>query len=141
MPAHAGIQYPPSYRWDSCRAIEAPGLPRLGWAMPAWDSNVADQALASFLPIWRLRSSARFDSSASCALIRNASRPPRWSTLLSALADIRNRTERPSASEIIVTFTRLGRNRRLVLMFEWLTLWPVWGPLPVNSHRRDMAYL
>jgi hypothetical protein len=29
----------------------------------------------------------------------------------------------------------------LVLMFEWLTLWPVWGPLPVNSHRRDMAYL
>src|SRR6266436_4311900 len=26
-------------------------------------------------------------------------------------------------------------------MFEWLTLWPTWADLPVNSHRRDMAYL
>jgi len=34
---------------------------------------------------------------------------------------------------------RFGRNRRLVLMFEWLTLWPTWADLPVNSHRRDMA--
>jgi hypothetical protein len=29
-------------------------------------------------------------------------------------------------------------NRRLVLMFEWLTLWPTKGPLPVSSQRRDM---
>ena len=36
----------------------------------------------------------------------------------------RSLTERPSASEIMVTFSRLGRKRRLVLMFEWLTLWP-----------------
>jgi hypothetical protein len=27
----------------------------------------------------------------------------------------------------------------LVLWFEWLTLWPVWGPLPVSSQRRDMV--
>ena len=58
---------------------------------------------------------------------------------LKALAETRNLTERPSASEISVTLRRLGRNRRLVLMLEWLTLWPTWGPLPVNSQRRDMA--
>jgi hypothetical protein len=27
----------------------------------------------------------------------------------------------------------------LVLMFEWLTLWPTIGPIPVSSQRRDMA--
>src|SRR4029077_2773779 len=41
----------------------------------------------------------------------------------------------------MVTFIRFGKKRRLVLMFEWLTLWPTWADLPVNSHRRDMAYL
>src|SRR5579862_4781020 len=54
---------------------------------------------------------------------------------------MRSRTGRPSASEISVTFNRFGRKRRLVLMFEWLTLWPTWADLPVNSHRRDMACL
>ena len=44
-----------------------------------------------------------------------------------------------SASEISVTLHRLGRNRRLVLRFEWLTLWPVCAALPVSSHRRDMV--
>jgi hypothetical protein len=34
---------------------------------------------------------------------------------------------------------RFGKKRRFVLMFEWLTLWPTWAVLPVNSHRRDMA--
>ena len=48
-------------------------------------------------------------------------------------------TERPSASDIRVTLNRFGRKRRLVLMFEWLTLWPTRGPLPVRSQRRDMA--
>ena len=58
----------------------------------------------------------------------------------SALAETRTRTERPSASEISVTLSRFGRNRRLVLMFEWLTLWPTSGLLPVRSQRRDMAH-
>src|SRR5882757_10728096 len=48
-------------------------------------------------------------------------------------------TERPSAAEISVTLHRFGRNRRLVLILEWLTLWPTWGPLAVSSQRRDMA--
>jgi hypothetical protein len=39
----------------------------------------------------------------------------------------------------MVTLTRLGRKRRLVFMFEWLTLCPTCAPLPVNSQRRDMA--
>src|SRR5882762_3802507 len=52
---------------------------------------------------------------------------------------MRSLTERPSASEISVTLHRFGRNRRLVLILEWLTLWPTWGPLAVSSQRRDMA--
>src|SRR5580658_1319918 len=52
---------------------------------------------------------------------------------------MRRRTERPSASDISVTLRRLGRNRRLVLILEWLTLWPTWADLPVNSQRRDIA--
>src|SRR5215207_7232954 len=96
-------------------------------------------AAAAFLAICRLISSARGESSVSLAFTRKASRPPRWSMVLSALADTRSLTERPSASEIIVTLHRLGRNRRLVLRFEWLTLWPVCAALPVKSHRRDMG--
>src|SRR3954466_15325378 len=38
-----------------------------------------------------------------------------------------------------VTLTRFGRKRRLVLMLEWLTVWPTWGPLAVNSQPRDMV--
>src|SRR5882757_8522642 len=99
----------------------------------------AGAGVAAFLRIARLRSSALGESSSSLALARNASRPPRWSTDFSALADTRRCTERPSASDIMVTFTRLGRNRRLVLRFEWLTLFPTCTPLPVSLHRRDMA--
>src|SRR5713101_8388531 len=36
--------------------------------------------------------------------------------------ETRNRTFRPSASEMKVTLHRFGRNRRLVLILEWLTL-------------------
>ena len=32
-----------------------------------------------------------------------------------------------------------GRKRRLDLMLEWLTLWPIIGPTPVSSQRRDMG--
>src|ERR1700761_6042778 len=38
-----------------------------------------------------------------------------------------------------VTLHRFGRNRRLVLIFEWLTLWPPSGPLAVSSQRRDIV--
>src|SRR5262249_15231110 len=58
--------------------------------------------------------------------------------VLSAFADTRSLTERPSASEIMVTLSRLGRKRRLVLMLEWLTLCPTCAPLPVSSHRHDI---
>src|SRR5262249_19026595 len=71
--------------------------------------------------------------------MRKASRPPRWSTVLSAFADTRSLTERPSASDIMVTLSRLGRKRRLVLIFEWLTLCPTCMVLPVSSHRRDIG--
>src|ERR1700735_3535516 len=56
-----------------------------------------------------------------------------------ALVETRSRTFRPSASEMKVTLHRFGRNRRLVLIFEWLTLWPTSGPLAVSSQRRDIA--
>ena len=49
------------------------------------------------------------------------------------------RTERPSTSDCNVTLSRLGRKRRLVLRFEWLTLCPICRILPVSSQRRDMA--
>ena len=44
----------------------------------------------------------------------------------------------PSLSEIKVTFSKFGRNRRLVLILEWLTLWPTSAVLPVRSQRRDI---
>jgi hypothetical protein len=44
----------------------------------------------------------------------------------------------PSASEIKVTFCRLGRNVRLVLLLAWETLLPTCRPLPVSSQTRDM---
>src|SRR4051794_15183648 len=39
-----------------------------------------------------------------------------------------------------VTFCRLGRNVRLVLLLAWETLLPTCRPLPVSSHTRDMVY-
>src|SRR5262249_19479508 len=104
-----------------------------------WRNRAAYPAAARFFTISRLRLSASRDSSSSFAFSRKASSPPRWSTDLSALADTRSLTERLSASEMKVTLHRLGRNRRLVLRFEWLTLWPVCAALPVKSHRRDMG--
>src|ERR1700689_5012854 len=56
-----------------------------------------------------------------------------------ALVETRNRTFRPSASEMKVPLHRFGRNRGLVLIFEWLTLWPTRGPLAGSSQRRDIA--
>jgi hypothetical protein len=33
----------------------------------------------------------------------------------------------------------LGNQRRFVAFFEWLTLWPNWGPFPQISHRTAIA--
>src|ERR1700758_4287439 len=87
----------------------------------------------------RFSSRARGDRTSALVLSRKASRPPLWSTLLTALVETRRRTLRPSASLMNVTLTRFGRKRRLVLMLEWLTLWPTWGPLAVSSQRRDIV--
>src|SRR5438046_6790181 len=103
------------------------------------DADYAAFASAAFLAIACLSLSALGDSSSFLAFLRKESSPPRWSTVFSAFAEMRSFTERPSASDISVTFSRFGRKRRLVLMFEWLTLWPTSGPLPVRSQRRDMV--
>src|SRR5262249_1198981 len=99
---------------------------------PAW-------AAKRFFMICRLRSSIRGASSSSFDLSKNASSPPRWSTVFRALAETRKRILRPRVSEISVTLRRFGRNRRFVLILEWLTLWPTSGLLPVRSQRHDIA--
>src|SRR5690606_16857965 len=93
----------------------------------------------SFLAICFLSRRARCDSSVVLALTRNASRPPRCSTVRRALAEMRRRTFWPRASEISVTSHRFGRNRRRVLLLAWLTLLPVITALPVSSQARDIS--
>src|SRR6195952_4092116 len=56
-----------------------------------------------------------------------------------ALVETRRRALRPSTSEMKVTLHRFGRNRRLVLILEWLTVCPTCGPLAVSSQRRDIV--
>ena len=56
-------------------------------------------------------------------------------------AETRRRNDWPRTSEISVTSLRFGRKRRFVLLFAWLTLWPLIGPLPVSSQTRDMCVI
>src|SRR6476661_3336842 len=114
-------------------------LVRIGLVYASQLAFFTNSGLPTFFSIARFRSSARGDSTSALALIKYLSRPPLWSTLFSALVETRRRTLRASASEMKVTLTRFGRKRRLVLMFEWLTLWPTWGPLAVSSQRRDIS--
>src|SRR5262249_20240684 len=107
----------------------------------ATEASYAAGCSATFLAICFFKSRARCDSSPASAFRRNASRPPRCSTERSAVAEMRRRTLRFSASEISVTLTRFGRKRRLVLLLAWLTLWPLCTALPVSSHSRDMIQL
>src|SRR5690606_23038796 len=79
------------------------------------------------------------ERSSALALARKASRPPRCSTDLRACAEIRSFTDRFRVSLISVTFTRFGRNLRLVLFSAWLRSWPERGSLPVNSQRLVMV--
>src|SRR3954453_6498766 len=67
------------------------------------------------------------------------SRPPTCSTERRPCVDTRSFTLWLRASEIKVTFCRLGRNVRFVLLLAWETLLPTCRPLPVSSQTRDMV--
>src|ERR1700709_1750380 len=56
----------------------------------------------------------------------------------SAAPETRRRTQRFSVSTQKRRYCRFGRNRRLVLLLAWETLFPTIGPLPVTSQTRDM---
>src|ERR1044071_6335991 len=71
---------------------------------------------------------------------RWASSPPFFSIVRIAAA-VRRRRTGPSVSDSKDWLCRFGRKRRLVLMLEWLTLWPTWTPLPVTGHLRAMRHL
>ncbi len=89
----------------------------------------------------RFTFSALVDSFSSLVLSSQLSSPPLCSTERRPWVDTRNLKLRSSFSEISVTFCRLGRKTRLVLLLAWLTLWPTWRPLPVSSQMRDMTKL
>src|SRR5687768_5041852 len=63
---------------------------------------------------------------------------PFLSMVRSAAWLTRRRTQRFSFSTQKRRLCRLGRNRRLVRLFAWETLFPVIGRLPVTSHTRAM---
>src|SRR5687767_1057845 len=55
--------------------------------------------------------------------------------------EMRRRTQRFSFSTQNRRYCRFGRNRRLVLLLAWETLFPTIGPLPVTSQTRAIAAL
>src|SRR5438270_7630917 len=55
--------------------------------------------------------------------------------------EMRRRTQRFSLSTQKRRYCRFGRNRRLVLLLAWETLFPTIGPLPVTSQTRAIAAL
>src|SRR5262249_5897838 len=70
---------------------------------------------------------------------RTASMPTLSITRRPAL-DRRRETQRFSDSTKIRRFCRLGRKRRLVLLFAWETLLPTIGFFPVTWQTRAMAH-
>src|SRR3954466_3201132 len=56
-----------------------------------------------------------------------------------AALETRRRTQRFSVSTQKRRYCRFGRNRRLVLLLAWETLFPTIGPLPVTSQTRDIC--
>src|SRR5690242_11792904 len=82
----------------------------------------SDQAEASFLATSRFRRRAFSDSLSSLVLTSQLSRPPTCSTERRPWVETRSLTLVSSASDISVTFCRLGRNVRLVLLLAWETL-------------------
>src|SRR6185312_17293997 len=75
----------------------------------------------------RARRSARTESMPFLSMVRRA------------LVDTRRRTQRFSDSTQNRRDCRLGRKRRLVLLFACETLLPTIGPLPVTWHLRAMT--
>src|SRR3954464_9092518 len=59
----------------------------------------------------------------------------------SAAPETRRRTQRFSVSTQKRRYCRFGRNRRLVLLLAWETLFPTIGPLPVTSQTRAISTL
>src|SRR5215217_3153519 len=58
-----------------------------------------------------------------------------------AALQTRRRTQRFSFSTQKRRYCRFGRNRRLVLLLAWETLFPTIGPLPVTSQTRAIGTL
>jgi len=87
----------------------------------------------------RFRRRASAESFASGVSMRNASMPPLCSTVRRPAVEMRSFTGRLRLSLQSEAIWRLGRKRRLVRRFEWLTLWPTSGSLPVMTQRRAMA--
>src|SRR3954465_7597617 len=58
-----------------------------------------------------------------------------------AALETRRRTQRFSFSTQKRRYCRFGRNRRLVLLLAWETLFPTIGPLPVTSQTRAISTL
>jgi hypothetical protein len=52
---------------------------------------------------------------------------------------VQTRRDLVSPSTTTLTFCRLGSQRRLVILWEWLTLWPYTGLFPHISHTFAMA--
>ena len=98
-----------------------------------------DSLRRCFFSISRLSSRTRGDELVVLRLHQEGVETAAMIDGLQRIGRNRSFTERPSASDISVTLNRFGRNRRLVLMLEWLTLWPTMRRLPVRSQRRDIA--
>src|SRR5437764_3930832 len=104
-------------------------------------SNARQAASATFLTISFLSLRTFGESLSSLVFNSQLSSPPTCSTERRPWVDTRSLTLVPSASEISVTFCRLGRNVRFVLLLAWETLLPTCRPLPVSSQTRDMVLI
>src|SRR5438552_968628 len=105
----------------------------------SWLAGPQAACAETCLAIARLSLRTFGESLSSLVLSSQLSRPPTCSTERRPWVDTRNLTLCPSASEIKVTFCKLGRNVRLVLLLAWETLLPTCRPLPVSSQTRDMV--
>src|SRR6202008_1104694 len=85
-------------------------------------AQAASAVPAAALRTSRFRRRARSERSSSLVLSSQLSRPPTCSTERRPCVETRSLTPLFSASEIKVTFCRLGRKVSLVLLLAWETL-------------------